>query len=284
MDELGDALRTWRERLDPAALGLAHSGTRRTPGLRREELAFLAGISIDYVVRLEQGRASSPSAQVCAALARALQLTDEEQAHLLRLAGRAEGTGRVPRLVPANVQRIVDQLAGAPVALYDATWHLLHWNALFAATFGDPTAGRPQERNPLIRLFESGMTGVRYTPEGLAAFEKSLVGDLRTTTSRYPRDPDVAALVERLGRSARFRELWALGSVAGHKGASKTIEHPEVGDIDLDSDTLVTQGSDLRIVVYAPRPGTDARSKLGLLAAIGSQRLTARGETSRTTE
>ena len=278
MDDLGGALRAWRGRLDPAALGLAHSGTRRTPGLRREELAFLAGISIDYVVRLEQGRASSPSAQVCAALARALQLTDEEQAHLLRLAGRAEDTDRVPRLVPANVQRIVDQLAGAPVALYDATWQPLRWNPLYAATLGDPAAVRQEDRNPLIRLFEGGMTGVRYTPEALAAFEESMVADLRTTTSRYPRDPDVAALVGRLGRSARFRELWALGSVAGHKGASKTIEHPEVGDIDLVSDTLVTQGSDLRIVVYAPRPGTDARGKLDLLAAIGNQRLAARPE------
>ena len=278
MDELGSALRTWRGRLDPAALGLSHSGTRRTPGLRREELAFLAGISIDYVVRLEQGRASSPSAQVCAALARALRLSDEEQAHLLRLAGRAEDADRVPRLVPANVQRIVDQLAGAPVSLFDATWQLLRWNALYAATFGDPSGVRQEDRNPLVRLFEGRMTGVRYTPQELAAFEESMVADLRTTTSRYPRDPDVAALVERLGRSARFRELWARGTVAGHKGASKTIEHPEVGDIELASDTLVTQGSDLRIVVYAPRPGTDARGKLDLLAAIGNQRLAARGE------
>lgn len=232
---------------------------------------MLAGISVEYVVRLEQGKASTPSAQVCAALARALQLSDDEQAHLMRLAGHAADPGRVPRLVPGSVHRIVDQLAASPVGVYDATWQLLHWNPLFAATFGDPTRQPEAERSALISQFEGGFSRVRYSPTERSEFEKSLVADLRATTGRYPDDPGLAALVARLGRADRFRRLWELREVAEHETASKTVVHPEVGDIPIDSNVLTTQGTDLRLVVSTPRPGTDARGKLDLLGAIGLQ-------------
>jgi len=275
MDELGTALRSWRERLDPASVGLAQNGSRRTPGLRREELAILAGISIDYVVRLEQGRASTPSAQVCGALARALQLSDEEQSHLMRLAGHAADPARIPRVIPGSVHRIMEQLAGTPLAVYDATWTLLHWNPLFAATFGDPSSLPPEHRNTLLGLFESSPVHgrVHHTPAELTAFAESMVADLRTTTARYPDDPEVAALVTRQLRSPWFRELWERRTVAEHQGSHKVVEHPDVGAIDLDCDTLATRGSNLRVVVFTPRPGTDARSKLDLLAAVGTQEL-----------
>ncbi|MFI5934441.1 helix-turn-helix domain-containing protein [Actinoplanes sp. NPDC051494] len=126
MSDLGAALRSWRGRLEPAAAGFAHNSPRRVPGLRREELAVLAGISVEYVVRLEQGRAPTPSAQVCTALARALQLSDDEQAHLLRLAGHAADPARIPRLLPRSLHRIMAQLSGHPLAVYDAAWRLLH--------------------------------------------------------------------------------------------------------------------------------------------------------------
>ncbi|MFI6341380.1 helix-turn-helix domain-containing protein [Streptomyces sp. NPDC050535] len=126
--------------MDPTAAGLTLNAPRRAPGLRREELAVLAGISIEYVVRLEQGRTSNPSAQVCLSLGRALHLSDEEQAHFMRLAGHAADPHRVPRLIPGSVYRILDRLTDHPLSAYDATWQLLHWNPLFAATFGDPTA------------------------------------------------------------------------------------------------------------------------------------------------
>ena len=275
MNDLGAALRAWRDRLTPAAVGLTHNAPRRAPGLRREEVAVLAGISIEYVVRLEQGRAATPSAQVCLALARALQLSDQEQAHLMRLAGHAADPDRIPRLISGSVHRIIDLLAGNPVAVYDATWQLLHWNPLFAAVFGDPSAQREDDRNVMIRHFDGpGRLGrVRFTPAERVAFEQSLVADLRLTTSRYPRDPDVLALIARLERSARFRELWALRSVAEHQNSHKMVEHPDVGEIDLDSDTLTTQGSNLRVVVSMPRPQTDARGKLDFLAAVGTQQL-----------
>lgn len=276
MNELGVALRAWRDRLNPIVVGLAHNSPRRVAGLRRGELAQLAGISVEYVVRLEQGRASTPSAQVCAALARALQLSDDEQAHLLRLAGHAADPDRVPRLIPGSVHRIVEQLVGSPVAVCDAAWQLLHWNPLFAATFGDPTRRGDDDRNAMISQFEGNATRVRQTAAERAEFEESLVADLRATTSRYPNDPDVAALISRLNRSPRFRTLWALRSVGDHQSAHKIVEHPDVGDIALDSIVLTTQSTNLRLVVDTPRPGTDARSKLDLLAAIGTQEMASR--------
>ncbi|MFI7060402.1 helix-turn-helix transcriptional regulator [Kribbella sp. NPDC050124] len=273
MNELGVALRAWRDRLDPGAVGLPHYSPRRVAGLRRGELAQLAGISAEYVVRLEQGRASTPSAQVCSALARALQLSDDEQAHLLRLAGHAADPDRIPRLVPTSVHRIVDQLADIPVAVCDAAWQMLHWNPLFAATFGDPTRRGDDERNALIAQFEDQPTRIRQTTAERIAFEESLVADLRATTSRYPDDLDLRALVSRLNRGPRFRGLWALRSVGDHQGAHKIVVHPDVGDIAVDSNVLTTQGTDLRLVVDTPRD-SHARSKLDLLSAIGIQEMT----------
>ncbi|GAA0453117.1 transcriptional regulator [Paractinoplanes deccanensis] len=275
MNELGVALRAWRDRLDPAAVGVARNNPRRVTGLRRGELAQLAGISPEYVVRLEQGRASTPSAQVCASLARALQLSDDEQAHLFRLAGHAQDPALVPRLVPESVHRIVEQLAGSPVMVCDAAWQLLHFNPLFAATFGDPTSLPDDDRNALIAQFEKAPTRLRQTADERAAFEESLVADLRATSSRYPADPRVAALIARLDRSPRFRELWALRSVGEHQSAQKVVVHPEVGDIALVSNVLVTQSTNLRIVVDTARPGTDARGKLDLLATLGLQQIIA---------
>lgn len=273
MDQLGDALRTWRDRLDPAAVGFAHGSPRRVPGLRRAELATLAGISVEYVVRLEQGRVATPSAQVCSALARALRLSDDEHAHLLRMAGHAASPSRVPRMVPESLYRIVDQLAGNPMAIYDATWQLLHWNPLFAATFGDPTVRGVGDRNVLVWQFLGELPRIRQTAAERTAFEESLVADLRATTSRYPDDPDLAALVSRLNLSPRFRELWSRREVGGHQSAHKLVEHPDVGDIALTSDILNTQDTNLRLVVFTPQPDTDARGKLEFLAAIGVQRM-----------
>ncbi|MEV5955817.1 helix-turn-helix transcriptional regulator [Streptomyces sp. NPDC051987] len=273
MNQLGAVLRAWRDRLDPATVGLAHGSPRRVTGLRRAELATLAGISVEYVVRLEQGRVATPSAQVCSALARALQLSDDEHAHLLRLAGHAADPNRVPRVIPESLHRIADQLAANPLAIYDATWQLLHWNPLFAATFGDPTERGAGDRNVLVWQFLGELPRVRQTAAERAAFEESLVADLRATTSRYPDDLGLAALVSKLNHSPRFCELWSRRAVGGHFGAHKLVQHPEVGDIAMTSDTLTTQDTNLRLVVYTPQPGTDARSKLELLAAIGVQRM-----------
>ncbi|MFB8754321.1 helix-turn-helix domain-containing protein [Streptomyces nigra] len=270
MNRLGDALRAWRDQLDPAEVGLAHGARRRVPGLRRAELAMAAGISVEYVVRLEQGRVATPSAQVCSALARALQLSDDEHAHLLRLAGHSADPGRIPRIIPASMFRIMDQLAAQPVAVYDAVWQLLYGNPLFAATFGQDALGGAEDSNVLVWQFLGELPRVRQSPSEREAFEESLIADLRATSSRYPGDPDVEALIAKLSRSPRFRELWGRGAVGGHESALKRVEHPEVGDIALLSSILTTEGS-LRLVVFTPQPGTDARSKLDLLGAVGLQ-------------
>ncbi|MEU6546780.1 helix-turn-helix transcriptional regulator [Streptomyces sp. NPDC046859] len=274
MNRLGDALRAWRDRLDPAEVGLPNGARRRVPGLRRAELAMIAGISVEYVVRLEQGRVATPSAQVCSALARALRLSDDEHAHLLRLAGHTADPGRIPRLIPAGVYRIMDQLAAQPVAVYDAIWQLLYGNPLFAATFGESAVGDAEDSNVLVSQFLAELPRVRQSPSEREAFEASLIADLRATTSRYPDDPDVEALVAKLGRSSRFRELWSRGAVGGHESAHKRVAHPEVGDIALLSNVLTLEDH-LRLVVFTPQPGTDARSKLDLLGAVGLQNMSA---------
>jgi transcriptional regulator with XRE-family HTH domain len=124
--EFGHAVRRWRDRVSPEAAGLPAGGRRRAAGLRREELAQLAGVSVDYVTRLEQGRASHPAAQVVEALARALRLAGTERAHLFRLAGLAPpGPDTVPAHITPGVQRLLDRMTGTPVAVYDASWTLL---------------------------------------------------------------------------------------------------------------------------------------------------------------
>lgn len=265
MNDLGAALRAWRDRTDPAAVGLADASPRRVVGLRRGELATLAGISPEYVARLEQGRAGTPSAQVCAALARALRLSDDEQVHLMRLAGFAAARDRIPCLVPGSVHRVIDQLDDVPAAVYDAVWRLLHWNRLFAAVVGDPASATADDRNALIVQFESRNPRVRQTDTERAHFEQSLVADLRATSARYPTDPDIAALVTRMAGNDRFRRLWALRAVAGHESAHQTAVHPDVGAIALDANVLTTRNTDLRVVVLTPRPGTAARGKLDRL-------------------
>ena len=277
--ELAASLRTWRDRTDPAEVGMAVNAPRRAPGLRREELALLAGISIDYVVRLEQGRTRTPSAQVCASLARALRLSDAEQAHLFRLAGHAADRGRISRRIPAGVRRIVEALHDSPVGVLDVTWTLISWNPLYAALMGDPTALEERRRSTLWRIFTEGEAGdrVRHTREERDALAASLVADLRGSTSRYPHDPELSTLVDDLYRASdEFAGLWDSGVVAGHHQSHKTVVHPDVGDIELDCDTLTTAEDDLRLLVFTPTPGSDARSRLDLLAAVGTQAMAAR--------
>ncbi|HEY0806838.1 MAG TPA: helix-turn-helix transcriptional regulator [Pseudonocardiaceae bacterium] len=270
--ELAELLRGWRERLTPADAGLPAGAARRTPGLRREELAVLAGMSIDYIVRLEQGRASAPSAQVCVALARALRLSDVEQAHLFQLAGHAVGHGRISRLIPASVRRLVDRLGDNPIAVCDAMWTLITGNTMWATLMGDLSGQDEHDRNVVWRHFTHAPNRVVFTPTERDDFEISMVADLRLAVGRYPDDPRPHRLIEQLCRvSDSFRTRWATLQVGDHAHANKAIDHPEVGRLELDCDVLTTQRGDLRIVVYTAAPGSEAESKLALLATIGTQ-------------
>ncbi|TCC41045.1 helix-turn-helix transcriptional regulator [Kribbella speibonae] len=276
MGELGRTLHAWRDRVTPAEVGLPPGGKRRAPGLRREELAHLAGLSVDYIVRLEQGRSDSPSAQVLTALARALRLSDAERNHLFVLAGEVQPSpGRMSAYLPPGVQRIVDQLAGAPLCVTDAAWTVITWNPLFAALIGDPSPWQGRWRNIIYRHFVDPGDRVVMTPEQQQNFRAAMVTDLRASLARYPRDPDLRALIEELRAGYDdFARLWDQPVVGFHQSEQKTIRHPEVGTFTIDCDVLAIPGSDLRMVVYTAAPNTEAAEKLRLLSVIGLQALT----------
>ncbi|MGY4928893.1 helix-turn-helix transcriptional regulator [Streptomyces sp. 900105755] len=274
----GTTLRGWRERLSPVAAGLETPTGRRTSGLRREELARLAGLSVDYVVRLEQGRARNPSAQVVSALARALRLDPAERDHLFRCAGLAPpATGEVPLHVPPRIHRLVQQLGDAPVAVYAADWTLVGWNRMWTVAVGDPRTYGWDQGNLVAGMFRSSgghrVDSIAAWPvrswAGDAAEEEALVADLRITAATHPDDTRLSALVDRLlHTSPRFAQLWSNGTAGLHVGDRKTIEHPVVGDMALDLDVLMVPGLDLRIVAYTAVTGTDDAEKLDALRGL----------------
>lgn len=273
--EFGQAVRRWRDRASPEAAGLSNGRYRRAAGLRREELAQLAGISVDYITRLEQGRASNPSAQVVEALARALRLSGTERTHLFRLAGLVPpGPQTVPTYITPSVQRMLDRMTGTPVAVYDAAWNLLVANAAYAALMGDPASRRGNERNGVWRYFFGLSTRVRHTPEAEGPFETAFVADLRAAVGRYPTDQALRRLVAELrANSPRFAELWDTGAVGAHESSHKTIDHPHVGPVTLDCDILTVAGSDLRVMIYTAEPGTEDAERLALVTVLGTQSL-----------
>jgi transcriptional regulator with XRE-family HTH domain len=275
--EFGPAVRRWRDRLAPESVGVSAGGRRRATGLRREELAALAGISVDYLTRLEQGRATSPSTQVVESLSRALRLSHVEREHLFRLAGQTPpGLDVVSSRVKPSVQRLLDRLAHTPVAVHDATWTLIVANAPYDALMGDTSTWRGIERNSVWRHVIGPGTRAVHTAQEQADFEANLVADLRLTTSRYPADRRLRDLVHELGtQSPRFVELWESAEIVPHQDPSrhKIIEHPAVGRITLDCDTLLVGGDDLRITVYTAEPGSDDAERLALAIVLGTQAL-----------
>lgn len=273
-DELGHCIRAWRDRLDPAAAGLPAGARRRAPGLRREELASLAGLSVDYLSRLEQGRATNPSPPVLAALAGALRLTDEERRHLYLVAGQAPpGAGTIDRRVTPGVQRMIDRLEELPVLVYDAGWDLIAMNRLATALIGDATELEGRERNLVWRQFNGAHSRFRRAPEQTAKLEAELVADLHAAATTYPEDERLDGLIAELrAASPRFEEMWRERPVAARASDRKTIEHPEVGPITVDCDILKVQGTDLRLIVYSAAPDTadaEALARLGEHAIEG---------------
>ncbi|MFC7883450.1 helix-turn-helix transcriptional regulator [Streptomyces sp. NPDC057376] len=270
--ELGVALRRWRDRLTPQNAGLtaAPGGDerRRAVGLRREELALLAGVSVDYVTRLEQGRSVSPSPPVLAGLARALRLSDAERGHLYLLAGHHPPRDRRSEALTSSAQGLVEQLEGVAASAYDAAWTLIAWNHRWVALSGDPSGTRDRERNVVWRQFTDSSSIVTHSKDQEEALETALVSDLRAATVRYPEDSELAQLVDDLrSRSARFSELWDAYVVAVHTKNRKTLHHPVVGPLELDCHVLMVPESDLRIVTHTAAPGSDAAGLLKRLYA-----------------
>jgi hypothetical protein len=276
-EEFGHAVRRWRDRVTPQAAGLPTGGRRRAAGLRREELAMLAGISVDYVTRLEQGRATSPSAQVVEALVRALRLTGREREHLFTLAGlAAPGHGVVPTHITPGVQRLLDRLDTTPVSVHDAAWDLIVANPLWSALLGEPGTLRGRDRNVVWRHFFAPSGRIEHTPEEADAFGQAMAADLRAAAARYPADQRLQGLIAELrGGSERFAAFWDTGVISAHESSRKRIHHPQVGVLDLDCDVLTVPGSDLRIVAYSAEPGSAAAERLALVGVLGQQSLVA---------
>jgi len=258
-------LRAWRERLEPAAVGFP-AGKRRTSGLRREEVALLAGVSVDYLVRLEQGRADRPSAQVVASLVRTLQLSDLERDQLYLAAGLpAPLPSAVPTSIPASVQRLLARLPDVAVGVWTVHWTLLTANAAWQALLGGMEPGL----NLVLAQFAGTAPQVVQTPEESERHERALVSDLRGALIRYPDDPSVRAVLAELRADEHFARLWAEGSVTEHRFQAKTFRHPQVGPVTLDCDVFTVLGTDLRIVTYTAEPGTEDASRFDLIRTLG---------------
>jgi transcriptional regulator with XRE-family HTH domain len=274
---LGTMIRTWRDRLPPSAAGLPTARGRRATGLRREELADLAGVSVDYIVRLEQGRATTPSTSVVASLARALQLSTAERDHLYRLAQLVPPMdGAICDHLPPGVQRVLARLGDVAVAVFAADWQLVWWNRGWAALLGDPSASPPRLRNFARDRFpvDSGPVRLAQWPVTEAdrdTTDAAVVSDLRRATGRFPRDSRLTALIRDLNAgNSRFAELWATGEVAAHREDHKTIDHPSVGPVTVDCDVLTDGDAELKIVIMTAAPGSEDETKLRLAAIAGS--------------
>ncbi|MDJ1135126.1 helix-turn-helix transcriptional regulator [Streptomyces iconiensis] len=275
-------LRAWRDRLSPADAGFTMSDRRRAPGLRREKLAQLAGLSVDYVLRLEQGRAKNPSAQVVGALARALQLSRAERDQLCRGAELLPPQdGKVSTHVPPGIQRLAARLGDVPIGVFTADWTLVWWNTTWSALHGGPAVLPSAERNLARALFGDGAAHASMLPvqseRGYDAFAESIVADLKDAVSRYPRDAQLDRLVQELREtSGAFARHWATQTAAAqHTTDRKTIRHPEIGDILLDCDVLIVPGADLRMVTYTAASGSVEAGKLDLLRVTGGRTATA---------
>ncbi|MDO9456622.1 helix-turn-helix transcriptional regulator [Nocardioides sp.] len=271
--ELGTQLRAWRDRLSPSAAGLPGQARRRTPGLRREEVAALAGVSGDYVTRLEQGRARNPSAQVVQALARALRLDDEESDRLHRMAGHLPPTsGRMSRHVTPSILRIVERLGDTPVTVIDAAWETVLQNRAADVIFGDVSGETGRGRNRAWRTFMEVPGMGRLEPQTRSMVERDVVADLHAALIRLPEDPAIASVVADLReQSPRFAELWESTPARVRGSQRKTLDHPVVGRMTVDCDVLSVHSSDLQIVVFSAEPGTPDADALSMAVIVGLQ-------------
>ncbi|MFD3914429.1 helix-turn-helix transcriptional regulator [Streptomyces sp. NPDC058603] len=275
--ELAAFLRSRRERITPADVGLPAGPRRRTPGLRREEAAQLAYISTEYYTRLEQARGPRPSREVLAGLARALRLSDPERDHLHHLAGAPPGPPPGPsREVRQSILDLLRRLPPAAAIVTSATYEVIAWNDLAAALMEDFSAVPRRDRNLVRRTFlDPSPRGQRlYGVSDVNAFARASAQQLRAVAARYPGDPEVTELVdELLAGSEEFTRLWGSHDVSAEPALRKTFQHPLVGPVTVDCDALDITDRDQRVVIYTATPGSPSEEALRLLSVIGTQRM-----------
>ncbi|MFJ8477816.1 helix-turn-helix transcriptional regulator [Kitasatospora sp. NPDC094011] len=266
MDDLAGFLRTRRARVDPAVVGIPTDSRRRVEGLRREEVAHLSGVSVDYYVRLEQGRATQPSEQVLDALARVLDLDETERGHLHRLARQRRRT-RTPggRLRP-ELLRVLDLVADAPALIMNHRMDVLAGNRLAGLLLGRPPADLNTARHIFLEEAERGL----YADWENCTLD--VVGHLRLAAGRYPDDPRLASLIGELAMgSERFRRLWARADVRARTHGRKAYRHPLVGLLELHQENFALPGEPgVELLVMSAPPGSPAEDGLRLLAGLGA--------------
>ncbi|WP_433181899.1 helix-turn-helix transcriptional regulator [Actinoallomurus sp. CA-150999] len=272
--ELTEFLRTRRARLQPEDVGLRpYSGRRRVPGLRREELAQLAGVSVDYYVRLEQGRTNNVSEEVLQAVAQALRLDEDERAYLRNLTKPTRSRRRPPRIerVRPGVRRLLDMAEGVPAYLLGRRADVLAWNRMAAAVFTDFGALEPARRNWGRMIFFNEDVQALFDDWTIKARET--VAFLRLRAGEYPDDPELAALVGELSvKSEDFRRWWADHNVKDKSNGRKVMHHPLVGELVMDYESLrLPDDPDQVLVTYTVEAGSPSEANLRLLASWNSE-------------
>ncbi|MER6087341.1 helix-turn-helix domain-containing protein [Streptomyces bluensis] len=272
--ELSEFLRTRRARLKPEDVGLPDFGRhRRVPGLRREELAQLAGVSVAYYTRLEQGNGRNVSAEVLDAIARALRLSDAEHAHLTHLA-KPKAQKKKPSArtqhVRGSLRQLLDLLDDVPAYITGRRSDILVWNRMAAALFGDWSELPPQERNWARLVFLRPEYRELYVEwDGKAA---DMVSFLRMDAGCHPDDPLLSTLVGELSvKSEEFRRLWATHDVKEKGHGVKRLRHPLVGELTLSYETFrLPDDSEQSLITYHAEPGSPSADALRLLASWGT--------------
>lgn len=260
--ELASFLRDRREALRPADVGLPAGSRRRTPGLRREEVAGLANMSVEYYARLEQARGPRPSAPVLDGVAGALRLTPAERAHVFRLAGVAlPAPAGPPRRVRPHVASMLERMPDTAAIVTAATYDVIAWNRLAGALLGD-LGGRPNLARRRFLRREEVLT------DGHEDFAEIAVARLRAAADRYPRDHGLAALLAELrAGSSEFTEIWDTHPVRAPGHRTKTMSHPQAGPLRVHCDVLTVPEDDQQVVLITADPGSSSARALRHLAA-----------------
>lgn len=263
-DELADFLQSRRARLNPREVGLVPGGRRRVPGLRREETALLAGISIDYYVRLEQGRAGRPSEEVLRAVATALRLDPAEEDHLFQLARpwpAADAATEPAAGIRSEIRTMLGALGATPAFVINGRMDVLAANPLATALILDCASGPATRANAASMIFLDPVAESYYLDWEDVALEA--IGFLRVTAARTPGDTGLARLLDELGASPRFPELWSRHEVARKGHGSKRLVHPEVGELTVRYETLTLPADpDQTLVMYVAEPGSPTAAAL----------------------
>ncbi|KWX66967.1 helix-turn-helix domain-containing protein [Mycobacterium sp. NAZ190054] len=274
--ELADFLKRARSAVDPGRAGLPADGRiRRVPGLRREEVALLAGVSTDYYTRLEQGRRITPSAGVLDAIARALDLGDTGRAHLGHLVGASPRRRKAPRAVQRvrpGLYRLLDSLDGTPAMILGRHTGVLATNRAARVLFADFDAMPPRERNYAKWMFTSEQARNLFADWEVQA--RTAVENLRLDVGGDPNDPAAVELVDELSAaSAEFRTWWSEHRVYQRTYGTKRLRHPVVGDLSVDYETFTMPGdADQTLFVYTTEAGSPSRDALNLLLSWSSTR------------